>query len=191
MALPADVNGPSGLAVDPADPGRLFLAAWSRPVAGRPVGGGVFASDDGGKSWRHVLKRDQHRLRRHARPARPGTLYAAGSAPPPGSRSTAAAAGAPPAGFQLQVGPPGDSRPARIRPRFTSPPSAAASGTARCRATPRRSKTLSRPSSATTGRRAAVGILAGLPISASIRYNGTASRRARRASLFLCEPYPG
>ena len=30
MPLPAGLNGPNGLAIDPRDPARLYLAAWGR-----------------------------------------------------------------------------------------------------------------------------------------------------------------
>ncbi|HLV78971.1 MAG TPA: hypothetical protein VKT32_01780 [Chthonomonadaceae bacterium] len=78
LALPPDVNGPNGLAIDPADSRRLYLAAWSRPVNGRPVGGGVFLSEDGGTSWSNILDRDQHVYDVTIDPRHPNTLYACG-----------------------------------------------------------------------------------------------------------------
>jgi photosystem II stability/assembly factor-like uncharacterized protein len=78
VPLPTGVNGPSGLAIDAANPRHLFLAAWSRPVNGRPVGGGVYNSDDGGKSWRNSLAQDQHVYDVTQDPRRPSTLYACG-----------------------------------------------------------------------------------------------------------------
>ncbi|HZT43815.1 MAG TPA: hypothetical protein VFA07_16735 [Chthonomonadaceae bacterium] len=78
LPLPTDVNGPNGLAIDPADPQRLYLAAWSRPVNGRPVGGGVFLSEDGAKSWINTLDRDQHVYDITIDPRHPNTLYACG-----------------------------------------------------------------------------------------------------------------
>lgn len=58
--LPAGVNAPNGLAIDPGDPKRLYLAAWARAVGPHGEGGGIFLSIDGGNSWRCVLDRDQH-----------------------------------------------------------------------------------------------------------------------------------
>ena len=78
MTLPPEVNGPNGLAIDQADPQRLYLAAWSRPVNGRPVGGGVYLSTDSGKSWKNILDRDQHVYDVTLDPRYPNTLYACG-----------------------------------------------------------------------------------------------------------------
>ena len=60
MALPADVNGPHGLAIDPRDARRLYLAAWGRRPADQTIGGGIFLSTDAGATWKHVLAGDQH-----------------------------------------------------------------------------------------------------------------------------------
>jgi photosystem II stability/assembly factor-like uncharacterized protein len=60
LRLPEGVNGPNGLAIDPADPKRLYLAAWGRQTSDGAVGGGVYVSADGGASWKRTLARDQH-----------------------------------------------------------------------------------------------------------------------------------
>src|SRR5471032_2971426 len=60
LPLPKGVNGPNGLAVDPADPRRLYLAAWGRSTREGAVDGGIFLSTDAGGTWRNVLTRDQH-----------------------------------------------------------------------------------------------------------------------------------
>jgi hypothetical protein len=60
VTLPPGTNGPNGLAVDPRDPRRLYLAAWARATGMHGEGGGIFLSNDGGRSWRSVLDRDQH-----------------------------------------------------------------------------------------------------------------------------------
>jgi photosystem II stability/assembly factor-like uncharacterized protein len=78
MNLPAGVNGPNGIATDPADPKRLYLAAWAREVGMHGEGGGIFLSVDGGNTWRCVLDRDQHIYDVTIDPRRPGMLYAAG-----------------------------------------------------------------------------------------------------------------
>ena len=66
VTLPDGVNGPNGLTIDPADPRRLYLAAWARRGArnGRhlPLH----------RSRRHLEARPRGRpacLRRHRRPA--------------------------------------------------------------------------------------------------------------------------
>ena len=60
VALPEGVNGPNGLATDPGDPARLYLAAWGRSEGEGARGGGIWLSTDAGVSWRNVLARDQH-----------------------------------------------------------------------------------------------------------------------------------
>ena len=60
VSLPQGVNGPNGIAVDPSDTKRLYLAAWRRNDGQPTAGGGIFLSTDGGVSWRSVLSADQH-----------------------------------------------------------------------------------------------------------------------------------
>src|SRR5256886_9045149 len=42
VGLPEGVNGPHGLAIDPKDPQRLYLAAWGRRPQECTIGGGIF-----------------------------------------------------------------------------------------------------------------------------------------------------
>ena len=65
VALPKGTNGPNGLAVDPRDPRRLYLAAWGRTMPDGDEGGGIFVSEDSGNRWRPVLTRRSAYLRRH------------------------------------------------------------------------------------------------------------------------------
>jgi photosystem II stability/assembly factor-like uncharacterized protein len=77
MRLPAGVNGPNGLAVDPRNARHLLLAAWARnthPAAG----GGVYASEDGGLHWQSVLSQDQHIYDITVDLRNPRIVYAAG-----------------------------------------------------------------------------------------------------------------
>lgn len=63
IILPVGMNGPMGLKVDPQDPETLVLSAWGRAANDRftpDSGGGIFRSPNGGKTWEHVLKSDQH-----------------------------------------------------------------------------------------------------------------------------------
>ena len=75
LTLPAGVNGPNGLAIDAADPRRLYLAAWGRSGREGAAGGGIFLSEDAGASWRNLLDRDQHV---YDVTAASGALYACG-----------------------------------------------------------------------------------------------------------------
>jgi photosystem II stability/assembly factor-like uncharacterized protein len=78
LALPAGTNGPNGLAADPRDPRRLYLAAWGRATPGGDTGGGIFLSTDGGATWRHLLREYQHVYDVTIDPTDPSLLYASG-----------------------------------------------------------------------------------------------------------------
>jgi photosystem II stability/assembly factor-like uncharacterized protein len=60
ISLPKETNGPMSIV---ANDNRLLLSAWGRATSGKftpDIGGGIFMSDDDGKSWTNVLHRDQH-----------------------------------------------------------------------------------------------------------------------------------
>jgi photosystem II stability/assembly factor-like uncharacterized protein len=76
--MPEGVNGPNGLASDPEDANRLYLAAWARASGTHGDGGGIFLSRDAGKSWKQVLDRDRHVYDITIDPRNPAILYAAG-----------------------------------------------------------------------------------------------------------------
>jgi len=78
VPLPAGVNAPNGLAIDPTSPKRLYLAAWARAAGTHGAGGGIYLSKNGGESWEQVLDRDQHVYDVTIDPGDPSTLYAAG-----------------------------------------------------------------------------------------------------------------
>jgi len=78
VPLPRGVNAPNGLAVDPASPDRLYLAAWARAVGQHGEGGGIYLSEDGGKTWQAIFDRDQHVYDVTIDPRDPKVLYAAG-----------------------------------------------------------------------------------------------------------------
>lgn len=75
---PTGVNAPNGLATDPADPNRIYLAAWARAVGMHGAGGGIYLSIDSGSTWRQVLDRDQHVYDVSIDPRDPKLLYASG-----------------------------------------------------------------------------------------------------------------
>ncbi len=78
VTLPEGTNGPNGLAIDPDSPDRLYLAAWARAAGTHGEGGGIFLSEDAGKSWKRVLDKDQHVYDVTIDPTDPKVLYAAG-----------------------------------------------------------------------------------------------------------------
>jgi len=63
MNLPEGTNGPTSLMIDPKIPNKLLLSAWGRLAKGQftpDIGGGIFISEDDGKSWTNVMHADQH-----------------------------------------------------------------------------------------------------------------------------------
>jgi photosystem II stability/assembly factor-like uncharacterized protein len=63
VALPAGTNGPTSLMLDPENPNHILLSAWGRATNGKfsaDIGGGIFLSNDDGKTWSPVLQKDQH-----------------------------------------------------------------------------------------------------------------------------------
>jgi photosystem II stability/assembly factor-like uncharacterized protein len=60
MALPPGTNGPMGLALDPGDKRRMYLAAWGVAAQRGDTGGGVFLTTDGGKGWKNIFSKSQH-----------------------------------------------------------------------------------------------------------------------------------
>jgi photosystem II stability/assembly factor-like uncharacterized protein len=78
IALPTGVNGPNGIAIDPNDPARLYLAAWGRPSTEQATSGGIWISSDGGATWRNTLSKDQYVYDVTIDPRNPEILYACG-----------------------------------------------------------------------------------------------------------------
>jgi len=78
LPLPPGVNGPNGLAIDPQNPARLYLAAWGRSTPQGAQDGGIYVSTDAGSTWRRALAEDQHVYDVTIDPHDPRVLYAAG-----------------------------------------------------------------------------------------------------------------
>jgi photosystem II stability/assembly factor-like uncharacterized protein len=78
VPMPQGVNAPNGLATDPKSPGRLYLAAWARATGMHGEGGGIYLSNDSGRTWRQVLNRDQHVYDVTVDPHDPRLLFASG-----------------------------------------------------------------------------------------------------------------
>jgi photosystem II stability/assembly factor-like uncharacterized protein len=78
MKLPKEVNGPRGLALDPRDNRRMYLAAWGQESSDVDVGGGVYLSTDGGKRWKRIFQASQHVYDVTIDPKSPDILYICG-----------------------------------------------------------------------------------------------------------------
>ncbi|MEO8659189.1 MAG: hypothetical protein ABI693_12010 [Bryobacteraceae bacterium] len=75
VGLPSNVNGPNGLAVDPKDDKRLYLAAWASAGASN---GGIYLSTDAGATWKQVHSADQHVYDVTVDAKHPSRLFATG-----------------------------------------------------------------------------------------------------------------
>jgi len=73
-------NGPTmhSIIIDPRDPKRLYLSAWGLAAPGGDTGGGVFISDDSGKTWRQTLREAQHVYDVTVDFRKPDLMYACG-----------------------------------------------------------------------------------------------------------------
>ncbi|MCE5269762.1 hypothetical protein LLH00_00580 [bacterium] len=75
VELPAGVDDPNDLVIDPSDPERMYLSCWPWPRDGVERGGGLLRSEDGGKSWQRVFDEDAHVYAAAVDPADPATVY--------------------------------------------------------------------------------------------------------------------
>ncbi|HZP17959.1 MAG TPA: hypothetical protein VFB00_08345 [Terriglobales bacterium] len=78
VPLPPGVNGPNALTVDPKSPQRLYLGAWARASGVHGDGGGIFLSQDGGRTWRQIFARDRHIYDVTVDPNDANVVYASG-----------------------------------------------------------------------------------------------------------------
>jgi photosystem II stability/assembly factor-like uncharacterized protein len=78
MNLPAGVDGPTGLAVDPQNSQRIYLTAWGREGMEADHGGGVFLSTNAGQTWTSIFQNSQHVYDLTVDPRNPDVLYISG-----------------------------------------------------------------------------------------------------------------
>jgi photosystem II stability/assembly factor-like uncharacterized protein len=76
--LPSGVTGPTGLEIDPRNPQQLYLTAWGQEGEDADRNGGVYASDNGGQTWRALFTQSQHVYDLTIDPRHPDTLYITG-----------------------------------------------------------------------------------------------------------------
>ncbi len=60
VALPPGTGSPNCLAVEPENPGWLYLACWPVEADGRQAGGGLLASADRGSTWQRLFDEAAH-----------------------------------------------------------------------------------------------------------------------------------
>ncbi|HUU26667.1 MAG TPA: hypothetical protein VM123_02555 [archaeon] len=96
MPLPERVTMPNDLVFDPTDPDRMYLSCWPLNVGGRAlpgepqqasvvegdqleagrreIGGGLFRTEDGGKTWKQVFDEKMHVYAAAVDPENPNTV---------------------------------------------------------------------------------------------------------------------
>ncbi len=55
LPLPVGANAPHDLQIDPSDSNRMYLSCWTRTVDGKDANGGLYCTEDGGKTWKRVF----------------------------------------------------------------------------------------------------------------------------------------
>ena len=78
VSLPSGVTGPTALEIDPRNTQRLYLTAWGQEGEDADRNGGVYASDDGGQTWRTLFADSEHVYDLTIDPANPDILYICG-----------------------------------------------------------------------------------------------------------------
>jgi len=68
---------PNGVTVDPSNPNKIYVACWAgMDDKALTMPGGIFASDDGGATWRSIFDPKQYVYDATIDPYHPGRLYA-------------------------------------------------------------------------------------------------------------------
>ena len=75
VALPEGENAPHDLQIDPADTRRMYLSCWSVAKDDRDVSGGLYRTEDGGKSWKLVFDKVRRINSAALDPVNPNTIY--------------------------------------------------------------------------------------------------------------------
>jgi photosystem II stability/assembly factor-like uncharacterized protein len=75
LELPRQMTAPNDLIYDPSHPETMYLSAWPLARGDREVGGGLYRTEDGGRSWKQVFKENKHVYAAAVDPRSPGTVY--------------------------------------------------------------------------------------------------------------------
>ena len=78
IKLPEGVTGPTALELDPRNQQRMYLTAWGHEGESADSGGGVYVSENGGKSWKTLFTASQHVYDLTIDPKNSDTLYICG-----------------------------------------------------------------------------------------------------------------
>lgn len=60
VSMPEGTNFPNDLVFDPSRPDRMYLACWPETIDGEERNGGVYLTEDGGRSWKNIFSRSSH-----------------------------------------------------------------------------------------------------------------------------------
>jgi photosystem II stability/assembly factor-like uncharacterized protein len=78
IELPTGVTGPTGLEIDPRNPQRLYLTAWGQEEEDADRYGGIYSTENGGKTWQALFTQSQHVYDLTIDLHHPDTLYITG-----------------------------------------------------------------------------------------------------------------
>jgi hypothetical protein len=75
VSLPGEITAPNDLVYEPSRPETMYLSTWPLTKGDREVGGGLYRTEDGGKSWKQVFKESKHVYAAAVDPRSQGTVY--------------------------------------------------------------------------------------------------------------------
>ena len=73
--MPEGANAPNDLVYDPENPDRMYLSCWPYSTPDGERGGGLYRTEDGGKTWRQVLDEKMHVYAAAVDPRNPSTVF--------------------------------------------------------------------------------------------------------------------
>ncbi len=75
LPLPAGVNGPHDLLIDPVHPEIMYVSCWPRSLNGKDLHGGVIKTEDGGQTWKQVFDEKVRVNAGGIDPSQPNVVY--------------------------------------------------------------------------------------------------------------------
>ncbi|HUU26556.1 MAG TPA: hypothetical protein VM123_01985 [archaeon] len=75
LAIPAGENAPHDLQIDPSTPERMYLCCWAREDENGDISGGLYRTEDGGKTWKLAFDQVRRVNAAAIHPKNPKTIF--------------------------------------------------------------------------------------------------------------------